>query len=82
MGQSHSAAPSLFNFWRQIMFVRLLTGARSGEIAEMKFADAKPLLDDGRAVRAYQEPRSEVKKQADPEMERAKLRSPRKKVRA
>lgn len=38
------------------MFVRLTTGARAGEVHEMKFADAQPLLDDGRAERVYQEP--------------------------
>jgi hypothetical protein len=31
------------------MFVRLRQGPRSGEIVEMKFMDAQPLLNDGRA---------------------------------
>jgi hypothetical protein len=38
------------------MFVRLRTGNRAGEVHEMKFADAKPLLDDGRAEQVYAEP--------------------------
>lgn len=38
------------------MFVRLKSGARAGEVHEMKFADAKPLLDDGRAEQVYAEP--------------------------
>jgi len=54
------------------MFVRLLVGPRKGEIVDMKFADAKPLLDDGRAERETFEPRSEVKKPAEPEMGKAK----------
>ena len=33
------------------MFVRLLQGPRAGEIVEMKFMDAQPLLADGRARR-------------------------------
>jgi hypothetical protein len=33
------------------MFVRLLQGSRAGEIVEMKFMDAQPLLNDGRARR-------------------------------
>jgi hypothetical protein len=33
------------------MFVRLKHGPRAGEAVEMKFADAKVLLDDGRAER-------------------------------
>jgi hypothetical protein len=35
------------------MFVRLEVGARAGEIVEMKFMDARVLLDDGRATPAY-----------------------------
>jgi hypothetical protein len=31
------------------MFVKLLQGPRAGEIVEMKFMDAQPLLSDGRA---------------------------------
>lgn len=41
------------------MFVRFLTGRRKGEVAEMKFVDAKALVDDGRAERAYQDPPAE-----------------------
>lgn len=37
------------------MFVRLLTGRFKGELAEMKFSDAQPLIADGRAERAYQD---------------------------
>jgi hypothetical protein len=37
------------------MFVRYLTGRRKGEVEEMKFLDARALLDDGRAERAYRE---------------------------
>ena len=43
------------------MFVRFKTGAHAGEIAEMKFLDAKALLDDGRAEQAYQDPLPEAK---------------------
>lgn len=35
------------------MFVKLLSGPNAGEMVEMKYADAKPLLDDGRAVYGY-----------------------------
>ena len=37
------------------MFVRLKAGARTGEVHEMKFADAQPLLADGRAEQVYAE---------------------------
>jgi hypothetical protein len=37
------------------MFVKLKTGARAGEVVEMKFADAQPLLEDGRAERVNYE---------------------------
>jgi hypothetical protein len=35
------------------MFVKLLSGRNAGQSVEMKYADAKPLLDDGRAVHAF-----------------------------
>jgi hypothetical protein len=35
------------------MFVKLLSGPRAGEAVEMKYADARALLNDGRAVLAY-----------------------------
>jgi hypothetical protein len=35
------------------MFIKLLTGPRAGEVFEMKYADAKALIDDGRAVLAF-----------------------------
>ena len=37
------------------MFVRFKLGPRAGEVHEMKFADAQPLLADGRAELVYQE---------------------------
>ncbi|MGO9641508.1 MAG: hypothetical protein ACLP1Y_09425 [Candidatus Acidiferrales bacterium] len=37
------------------MFVRFLTGRQKGEIAEMRYADALPLLHDGRAERAFKD---------------------------
>jgi len=49
------------------MFVRLKTGNRAGEVHEMKFADAKPLLDDGRAEQVYQEPPEPVIARTDGE---------------
>jgi hypothetical protein len=33
------------------MFVKLTTGVRAGQVHEMKFADARILLDSGRAER-------------------------------
>jgi hypothetical protein len=38
------------------MFVKLLTGKRAGEIQEMKYADAVPMLAEGRAVLAFPDP--------------------------
>jgi hypothetical protein len=35
------------------MFVRLKHGTRAGEEVEMKFADAQPLLADGRAEMVF-----------------------------
>jgi hypothetical protein len=35
------------------MFVKLKTGPRMGEIVEMKYVDAIPLIDDGRAQLAF-----------------------------
>jgi hypothetical protein len=40
------------------MFVKFLSGRRAGEVAEMKYADAVPMLADGRAVLAFPEPQS------------------------
>jgi hypothetical protein len=40
------------------MFVKLLTGKRAGQIQEMKYADAVPMLAEGRAVLAFPEPSS------------------------
>jgi hypothetical protein len=37
------------------MFVKFLIGQRAGEVAEMKYADAVPMLADGRAVLAFPE---------------------------
>ena len=37
------------------MFVRLKHGPHAGEAVEMKFADAQPLLADGRAEQVYVE---------------------------
>jgi hypothetical protein len=34
-------------------FIRFKQGRRAGEEVEMKFADAKPLLEDGRAELVY-----------------------------
>lgn len=47
------ALPFLFKY--KNMFIRFLTGRRAGQIAEMKFADAQPLLNDGRAERVQYE---------------------------
>lgn len=35
------------------MFVKLLSGPRAGQEVEMKYQDAKALLNDGRAVLAF-----------------------------
>lgn len=43
------------------MFVRFLIGTRAGEVHEMKYADAQPLLNDGRAELAYQDKPAEVR---------------------
>jgi hypothetical protein len=37
------------------MFVRFKIGRLAGEVHEMKFADAQPLLGDGRAEQVYAE---------------------------
>lgn len=38
------------------MFVKLKTGRRAGEVVEMKFADARALIQAEQAEPAYQEP--------------------------
>lgn len=35
------------------MFVKLLSGRRAGDVVDMKYLDAKALLDDGRAEFAF-----------------------------
>jgi hypothetical protein len=55
------------------MFVRFLTGRRAGTVEEMKFADAQPLIADGRAERFVQGETPEVAAIAAPTMVTAKV---------
>ena len=48
------------------MYVKFLSGPREGEIVEMKFLDAKAVINDGRAELAYR-PDAAVAEPAKPD---------------